>query len=144
MAVDRLINIEQLQTNRLGEISKREKVRPYFHYDKDLDELIILAVPPEVETVVHYIDGEEHVAILYQADNFEIVGLQIEDFESGFIPKYASVEKAWKLSDCANIDNLWDMTVKVERMKPIVAHEIAKASSSLLGEKGKRLEKVFA
>jgi len=142
--IERLVTINQLKTDLLGELVRTGKHKPFFFYDEELDELIVMAVPPEIETVIHYIDGEDSVAIIYQADNFEIVGLQIEDFQKGFVPKYSSVEKVWRLSDCVDVENLGDMMVKVENMQPRVAREVAKASIPLIGEPAKRLEKVFA
>jgi hypothetical protein len=142
--VNRLVPTKDLKTNFLGELIKGGKQKNFFYYDTDLDELIIMAVPPEMETVVHYIEGEKHVAIIYQADTLEIVGLQIEDFQKGFIPKYSSVEKVWRLSDCIDVKNVGDMMLKVELMQPKIAREVAKASIPLIGEPAKRLEKVFA
>jgi len=142
--IARLVPTTDLKTNYLGELIEAGQQKNFFYYDDDLDELIIMAVPPETETVVHYIEGESHVAIIYQADTLEIVGLQIEDFEKGFLPKYAAVEKVWRLSDCVKVNTVWDMALTVKKMQPRVAREVAKASIPLLGESAKRLVKVFA
>lgn len=142
--VKSLVSINELKCNLLMDLAKGEKQKDFMYYDEDLDELILLAADPRIETVVHYIENEPNVAIIYQADTLEIVGLQIEDFEKVFLPKYSKVEKAWRLSDCVQVENLWDMTVIVDQRKPRVAKEIARASIPILGEPARRLEKVFA
>ncbi len=104
---------------------------------------MLLVTSPEIETVVHYID--RNVAVLYTPDNLEIVGLQIEDFESEFIPMYSSLQKIWSLRDTEIVrGNVWDLTVAVEEKKIKVALEVVKATKSVLGNPATELEKVLA
>src|ERR1700730_1814722 len=90
----------------------------------------------ETETVVHYVD--DHVALLYRADDLEIVGLQVEDFQHSFVPSHANVQRVWRLSDTgAKLENVGDMILVVEafeRKKMTVAREVAKAAEPLVGE----------
>lgn len=142
--IERLITTSQLQTNLLKELAKERKHQGFIDYDKDLDLLMVMVVHPDKEIVVHYIDGEDHVALLYQADTFEVVGLQIEDFETGFIPKYAAVENIWRLSDRIKFNNLWDLTLEIKQIQPRMVREIARVSIPIIGEPAERLERVFA
>jgi hypothetical protein len=84
------------------------------------------------------------VAILYIPDSYEIVGLQIEDFVGKFMPKYNSLQTAWKLSDSGiRKDNLWDLTLAVEERKLTVALEVIKAAEPLIGQPAQWLERAL-
>ena len=79
-----------------GALAKLAESKPhtlYFQYDKEADILILQFVPREVKTVVHYVD--DHVALLYQAQDLEIVGLQVEAFERSFLPNHEEVRRLW-------------------------------------------------
>lgn len=121
---------------------KRKKSPLFFHYDDEMDVFMLLLADPNTETVVHYVD--EHVAILYIPDTHEIVGLQIEDFVSQFMPKYISLQRAWKLSDAGiRRDNLWDLTLAVEEQKITVALEVLKATEPLIGQPAQWIERAL-
>lgn len=141
--IERLISTEELKTNLLVQFAET-KPHLFFYYDDLVDELLLSLVSPEKETVVHYID--DHVALLYESDTLEVVGLQVEDFESSFVPRYSAVEKVWRLSDCVELGegNVWDLNLAVQKMQPIVAREVVKASETLLGEKAVEFSRVFA
>lgn len=139
--VQPLINLSELKTGYL-KANKEMLKRPLIHFDKDLDELMILFVLPKVETVVHYVD--EFVALLYKPDDFEIVGIQIDDFETEFLPKYAGVAKAWKLSDkCKELNDIWDFELTANRIKPLFVKEILKASKLMIGKPAEEFVRVF-
>lgn len=128
--IERLIPTNKLQTEYLKNFPKFQP--PLFvRYDKRFDALLILLVPPEIETVVHYID--EHVGLLYRPDDFEIVGIQVEAFERSFLPNHATADKAWRLRDsCDELEDFGDLILAIERKKPEVAREVTRAAESIL------------
>lgn len=130
--IERLIPTNQLKTTLLVSL-KNQRHQLFFQYDREFDALMLQIVSPEVETVVHYID--DHVALLYRADDLEIVGLQMEDFERSFVPNHVNVQKVWRLSETrTKLENVADMILAVERQKTMVAREVAKAAEPLVGE----------
>src|SRR5262245_17027800 len=142
MAVKRLVQTSQLKTTFLASLD-RAKPQPLFvSYDKQFDALFILLIPPDQERVAHYVD--DHVALLYRPDDLEVVGLQVEDFESGFLPMHYALKKVWKFSgSCIQLEDFGDMLLQIERRKPKVAHEVVNATKELLGEPGEELADVF-
>jgi len=136
--IDRLIPTKELKVTRLA----GERHPPMLYYDRDFDALMILAISPDTETVVHYID--DHVALLYEPETLEIVGLQIEDFKSGFLPKHENVRRVWRLSEAnKNLEDVGDLIITFERLKPQVAREVVQVTKNLLPY-GAELEAVFA
>ena len=103
--------------------------------------MLILTVSPETETVIHYVD-DQHVALVYDSNSLEIVGLQNEDFEYGFLPKHAGVAKVWLLSDSIKMSDLkdfGDLIVKVENDKPSIVREVFLASEDIFVRQGEQL-----
>ena len=141
-AIDRLMETKELKMTRLVRSAASERRPLMLHYDSDSDALIMLAVPPDVETVVHYID--DHVALLYEPETLEIVGLQIEDFEHGFLPKHDAVRRVWRLSEAnMKLEDFGDVIITFERLKPQVAREVALVAKNLLPQ-GAELAEAFA
>ena len=135
-----LVESSQLKTNYLSKISKQDSL--IFNYEKDADILMMLFISPDIETTVHYLD--RNVAILYESDNKEIVGLQIEDFQSEFLPLYSDLQKAWCLSDFEiSNDCFWDLTLKVKERKLFVARKIISAKHNIIGKSAKEFERVL-
>lgn len=143
MNIEHLVPSNQLKTNKLKAASSKPQILPIVDYDKDFDALTLRIVPVDVETVAHYVD--DHVALLYEAETLEIIGLQVEDFRHSFLPAHDSVRKVWKLSDSGiELNDFGDMILATERMKPNVAREIVKATRNILGAPGKELAAAFA
>ncbi len=141
-AIKRLVPTQALKTSLLSKMVERKRSPFFFHYDEETDVFMLLLAGPDTETVVHYVD--ENVAILYIHDNYEIIGLQIEDFVNKFMPKFNSLQKAWKLSDVGiRNDNLWDLTLAVEERKVTVALEVIKAAEPLIGQPAQLLERAL-
>lgn len=126
-----LIQTDQLKTNLLSRFAKNGHNQIFVNYDDDFDALMILIVSPDTETVVHYLDDQ--VALLYEYETREIVGLQVEAFEKIFVPAHSAVERAWRLSDAtgSRLDNVGDLLLIVESRKPEVAREVVRAASDL-------------
>jgi len=101
------------------------------HYNSDSDILMLMFVPPDVETIVHYID--EHVALLYDPENQEVVGFQVEAFQRAFLPQHSSVENAWKLSDSGKeLQDLGDLSLAFEAGKSEIARELTNITERLI------------
>jgi hypothetical protein len=142
--IERLVATEQLKTNRLAEIvSKDMSYQPHsIRYDSEFDALLVLLAPPQGETIVHYVD--DHVALIYEADSMEIVGMQIEAFEHAFLPKHATIQRVWRLSDTGiKLEDFGDLSLAVEQMRPRVVHEIVKATQKWLGPQGDKVVAAF-
>lgn len=143
MALKRLVSIDQLKSTFLSSLDKHRPQSVFVSYDKSFDALIILLAPPDQERVAHYVD--EHVALLYRPDDLEVIGIQVEDFETSFLPEHAAVERVWKLSDSGGpLADFGDMLLLIERKKPKVAQEVINATKDLLGNPGEELAEVFA
>ncbi|GEM_PF-924573 len=133
-----LVQTKELKTNLLKQYQGRGL---YLRYDHEFDALLLQIVPPETETVVHYL-SDPNVALVYEKTTKEIVGIQIENFEYSFLPKHHEIMRVWKLSDSApkQANNLGDMMVTVERIQPVVAEKVACVSAPLLREEEPELE----
>ena len=136
--LEHLTFTSELKTTLLHSYTDDEKPRALVSYDADFDALIILLAPTK-DTIVHYIN-DDHVALLYEADTKEIVGIQIEDFVYSFLPKHDSVDQIWRLSESdAKVENVGDLILAFERKTPQIAHEVFKATAELLGREGLEL-----
>jgi len=149
--IKRLVSTDKLKTTRWKKMAEGKQRPQWFsHYDDEFDALLLLIVPPTVETVVHYID--DHVALVYEHKSREVVGLQIEDFEHSFLPQHAAVERVWRLSDAGvKLEDFGDLTLAVktlerlrDRLEHDVAREVVEASVPLVSELGIDLEPVLA
>jgi len=127
--LDSLISTDQLKTTLLKTFQPGNQ-HPLF------DALMILLVPPETETVVHYVD--QHVGLLYTPDNLEIVGLQVEAFERSFLSQHDTVRRVWRLSDAG------DIILAFQKVTPKVAQEVARAAEKVLGKTGQELARAVA
>jgi hypothetical protein len=137
-----LISISHLKTKLLAAATTPPQPL-VVQYDHAFDAVIVQFVPLEVETVVHYMD--DHVGLLYRADDLEVVGIHVENFELSFLPKHDTVRRVWRLSDSGGaLANYGDITLIIERMKPQIAREVVKATEGLLGEPGHVLAKAIA
>jgi hypothetical protein len=141
-AIKRLVATSSLKTSFLASMSEC-KPQLFLNYNNESDILMLMVAPPDTETVVHYLD--HNVAVLYTPDDLEIVGLQVEDFESEFVPLYDSLKKTWRLRDTEiKRGSIWDLTLAVEEKKVSFAIEVVKAAQPVLGRKADKLEKALA
>jgi hypothetical protein len=138
-----LVKTSELKTNYIEKLAKQGSHPLYLNYNKVLDTLVLLFISPENKTLVHYVD--ECVALVITPDTLDIVGVQIEDFKQVFLPKYNSVQKAWKLSENlpTATEDFWDLAIYVEKRKQKVAHEIFEATEAILGEPARQLKDVL-
>ena len=141
--IQRLMETKNLRTTLLQKLDEGTGGLAFFNYDEDIDILLFLIVPPTTETIAHYVD--EHVALLYQPEDREVVGLQVEDFRETFLPKYADVRRAWRLSDATKeFEDLGDLVIAVRRQEPMVAREVVKVTEDLLFGGGMRPDLAYA
>ncbi len=89
--IERLTRTDELKLDRLIRFLKNP-VGANFVYAPAFDAAMILLVPPEVETVVHYLEGDEQMALLYDPETMEAVGLQIEGFARSFVPQHEALQ----------------------------------------------------
>jgi len=140
-----LIETSSLRTKTLGEKAKNKEM-PIVRYDREFDSFMLLFVPPMTETVVHYVD--DHVALLYEPESREIVGLQIEDFVRSFLPNHASLQKIWRLSEAMGskekVKDLGDMIFIVETVKPKMVREVIEASGKSFEGRSTNVAEAFA
>ena len=136
-AIERLKRTNDLKVSLLQNMAAGNQHVINMYYDSLADTLIFLFVSRDTPTIVHYID--EHVALLYQPGNNEVVGVQVEDFQASFVNEYVNVQKVWKLSESCkdlNIQDLGDISIVFERQKPMVAREVARVTEDILYGKG--------
>ena len=127
--VERLVETASLRTSQLK--TQIEYATPSMHYNSDSDILMLMYVPPSVETVVHYID--EHVALLYDPETHQVVGFQIEAFQRSFLPQHTSVESAWKLGDLGQeLQDLGDLSAAFNDRKSEIARELVNVTEHLI------------
>ncbi len=141
MAINSIISPKDLKTTFLsGSIGPRPLS---FFYDNLADELMISFISPDRETIVHYLD--DHVGLLFEPETKEIVGLQIDAFNSSFLPKYASLQKIWRLRNCREIEreNVGDLSLAVHERQLKIALEIIHVSKPVLGKQAKPLERAL-
>lgn len=133
--IESLLHTNELKTDLFNKLPQSRGLTDIsIRYYHEFDALIMLIVPFDVETVVHYVD--EHVALLYIADTYEIVGIQIEDWEHSFLPAHDNVKRVWKLSDSVDkdtIENLFELSLTVEKRKTHLAREVVRASADRHG-----------
>lgn len=121
-AIERLVETTDLKTTRLRAALAREQA-PLLFYDRESDELLLQIVPPAALTVVHYID--DHVGFLYEAESLEIVGFQVEAFQTSFLPEHAELRRVWRLSESGvSLEDIEDLIVVFEQAKQSMAREI--------------------
>lgn len=139
--LEHLTFTNELKTSLLNELAKLGGIKPQVNYDKLFDSITIRFVPDRVG-IVHYIDN--NVALLFEPDDKQIVGMQIDDFVSDFIPRHAALEKVWKLSETdARLGDLGELMFMVERRKTATAKEVVKATEDLLEHEGVELSPVL-
>jgi hypothetical protein len=141
--IKRLVQTSELRTEKLSELARNSQLNISIFYDKAFDALMLLFIPNDQETVVHYTDGD--VALLYLPDTLEVVGLHIEDFESKFLQSHEAVRRVWRLSETGvNLQDYADLIFAAEQLKPQVAREVIKATAEWLGEPGAELAAALA
>lgn len=142
--LEHLTFTNELKTDLLNELAKSGGVKLQVVYDKAFDSITIRFVPDKVG-VVHYIDND--VALLYEPDNKQIVGMQIDDFATDFLPRHAALQKVWKLSESdariESLGDLGDLMIRMEHRKSEAAKEIVKATEDLLENEGVELTPVL-
>lgn len=142
MELETLIQTSQLKMTYLQQLSHDKYHQPVVKYDKELDTLLILFEVSDQEVVAHYVD--DYVALLYLADNLEIIGLQIEDFTLSFLPAHENIARLWQLSETGEeVSDMGDIIFYAQKRIPKVAKEVVKATEEMLGEQGQELAAAF-
>lgn len=136
--IDRLVETNELKTTVWKEQIANPRVRPYFLYNDLVDALTLLVVDPIRPKITHYID--DYVALLYDPDSLEIIGVRVEAFERGFLPSYVGLQKVWRLCDKdAALKDFGDLTIFVQRMEPLITTEISRITHTIAEKRGLEL-----
>lgn len=131
--IERLVMTNQLKTNLWHQAAKRG-ISPSFHFDQKVDAVMLLIADSRAKKIVHYID--DHVALLYDPDSLEIIGLRIENFQKSFLPKYAELQKVWKLSEACKVHDLGELEITVRKQEVMVAREISSIARPVAARMG--------
>lgn len=138
--IERLLSTKDLKTSLLLDNLEKAKTK-FMYYDPISDILFLSIVPPNVETVVHYIDS--YVGLLYEPDSLEVVGFQVEAFEHCFMPMHDEVKAVWRLSGTdVGLADIGEIIMVFERKKEAIAKELKSITERLLG--GEANSPVFA
>ena len=120
-----LVNTISLRNNLLKKHKKHGGII-YVRFDKEFDAIFLMIVPPDVETVVHYMD--ENIGLLYEANKREVVGIQIEGFVKSFLPKHRELFRDWNLTNRGVPQDLGETIVAMNEIKPKVVNAVFEAS----------------
>lgn len=96
MAIQQLLATNKLSAELLS-THKNWGISSFLDFDRMSDDLFLLFIKSSEEHVVHYID--ENVAVLYKPDTYDVVGIQIDNFEAEFSKVYFSKDKEWKFAN---------------------------------------------
>jgi hypothetical protein len=107
-------------------------------YNDQVDAFTFLIVTPNTPKIIHYID--EYVALLYNPESMEVIGIRVEAFECKFIPKYAKLQKAWRLSDSVKeLCDFGDLIIEARKRETIVVDELSKITHNIVEKQGFKL-----
>lgn len=135
-----LVNATDLKTDRFFALTSKDGV-VQAHYDETVDALMLMFVPIEIETFVHYVD--DAIGLLCTIDTLQVVGFRIESFKKSFLPQHADAKRIWsiKATDLV-IQDLGDFLFLAEQNKLTIARiarEIVKITRATLGKNQVRL-----
>ena len=132
--IEKLVDTHSLKMN-LWKEAARKNAAPYFYANRRVDVVMVMVVDPRTPKIIHFVD--EHVALLYLEDSREVVGFRIEGFEKSFLPKYASLQKVWKLSDISReLATVGDLHITARQRETQMATELTKVARPILAKAG--------
>jgi len=135
--IEKPVDTHSLKMN-LWKEAARKNAAPYFYANRRIDVVMVMVVDPRTPKVVHFVD--DHVALLYQEDSREVVGFRIEGFEKGFLPKYASLQKVWKLSDISKeLATVGDLRITARQRETQMAAALTKVARPILAKAGMKV-----
>ena len=138
--IQRLVETHDLKTNKWN-MAAQKNVPPFFTYNERVDALMLMIADPKTKKVTHYLD--EQVALLYEMDTREIIGIRIEAFGKVFLPKYAGLQEAWRLSDACKLEDISDLMIALRKQERLVVREISKVTQPIVEQAGIKMP-VFA
>jgi hypothetical protein len=136
-----LVTNSSLKTNLLTQyIADKQKPR-FVDYDEEMDNLYILfVVDPSIPVVLHPMN--DSLSVVFDPENLEVVGLEINEFTKEFISRNTSFKKAWQSPKC--YDSYGEFVQAIQRQKPQLAYEAALVAKAALGGGRNRPELVHA
>jgi uncharacterized protein YuzE len=90
--------MSDLQTTLLKDYINGKLSPSTVRYDPSFDAFTILFTDPSVETTVFYLD--DHIALLYNHETDQVVGVQVEGFVRYFLPRHAELMQDLQISRC--------------------------------------------
>jgi hypothetical protein len=134
---ERLIDTKELHTNLWRDAFKRH-VWTRFFYNERVDSISILIVDPTSQKIVHYLD--DYVALYYEPESMEVIGLRIEAFQHSFLPKYAELEQVWRMTDvCDNLEDFGDLQIVVRKQERRMTTELSRITHMIAEQQGLEL-----
>jgi hypothetical protein len=91
------ISSKQLKTDCWQTTASQEKQKPELDYDSELDILYVYFVQIDEKERILTRNVDRNVRLLFRNSDREIVGMSIESFKEGFLPRYA--KHGWRLMD---------------------------------------------
>ncbi len=139
--IEKLVDERSLKMN-LWKEAARKNATPYFYANRRIDVVMVMVVDPRTPKITHFVD--DHVALLYLEDSREVIGFRIEGFEKSFLPKYASLQKVWKLSDISrDLTTVGDLHITARQRETQLANELTKVTRPIFAKAGMEVP-VFA
>src|SRR2546423_1552101 len=123
------MELTELKTDFLKEVVASPSGSIYMNYEAELDALFMSFVPPHVETAVYYVDGD--VAVLYNRNTRQIVGVQIEAFRSHFLAQHETLRDLFNADlpmTKADLGELLRWGELLRQKKQAFANEVTKAT----------------
>ena len=128
--IERLVETSELKFDQFIRLIDEGFQSAHLFYDTEFDALMVLFVPPEIETVVHY-TSDKNIAYLYRPDTMEVVGIQVEAFRKSFVPKHAALRAQWELAERTKpVSDYGDVLNMYFERKPTITREIAREVDS--------------
>lgn len=110
MAIQQLLETNKLSTEFLSTHRANWEISSFLDFDQIMDDLFLLFIDTKEEHIVHYID--DNVAVLYKPYTYDIIGIQIDSFQSEFSKTYNSKENEWKfINKGENKDTDWVLSL---------------------------------
>jgi len=125
--IERLVETASLDFGRLEKATDSGEPA-YMRYDDAFDALTVLTVVPATDTTVHYLSDQ--VAVLYLPDSHHVVGFQIEDWVSRFLPEHVTLKRLWDQSYKSK--DVGELVATVEKVIPKVAKELYRLTELMM------------
>lgn len=101
MNIPRLVKSKELKFNLFHQFLR---TLHFVKYSENLDYLFVRFAKPREGIVVHYL-LDDYIALVYEEKTKEVIGIQIEDFQQGFLKKYRVFKFLWMLIGAPKVED---------------------------------------